>query len=289
MRPEPQDAVASVTAALAAVAADPEDEYSLEPIVTPCCPGRKTGHSLAFSPVAGVLMFGGVGSDQVPSNELWKIQVSTGSSVAGHVKFSRVATVGTPPAARAFHACCSHFANMIVAGGEDSCVLGDLHVLDTCSLTWSQPKLPVPMPPAKALQMSLVGDHLIVFGGEDRAYQPCNTATMFHVGHSQKAPFAVSSPLLSLTGEPPFPRHSHAGSGLGGLVVWGGQGDHFYGDLWLAVEDAEEKRASAKRHVFSLPFSHACFFITVFSCLFFHYRSSHACLQARETAEEVQR
>jgi hypothetical protein len=116
--------------------------------------------------------------------------------------------------------------------------------LDTCSLTWSQPKLPAPMPPAKALQMSLVGDHLIVFGGEDRAYQPCNTATIFHVGHSQTAPFTVSPPLLPLTGEPPFPRHSHAGSGLGGLVIWGGQGDHFYGDLWLAVEDAEEKRAS---------------------------------------------
>ncbi len=252
LRIDSQDAAAVVSAALAAVEADPEDEYAIEPVVTLPLPGRKAGHSLAYFPAAGVLMFGGVGSDQVPSNDLWKIQVAAGSGAAGCVKFSRVVTLGAPPAARAFHGCCSHFANMIVAGGEDSCVLGDLHVLDTCSMTWSQPKLPAPLPPAKALQMSLVGDHLIVFGGEDRTYQPCNTATMFHIGHSQKAPFAVASPLLSLTGEPPLPRHSHAGCGLGGLVVWGGQGEHFYGDLWLAAEDTEERKASARGWRFRL-------------------------------------
>jgi hypothetical protein len=243
LRPEREDPLSAV---LAAAAADPEDEYSLEPIVAPSLPGRKTGHSLAFFPGTGVLMFGGVGSDQVPSNELWKIQVAVGSGAVGHVKYSRVATLGTPPAARAFHGCCSHFANMIVVGGEDSCVLGDLHVLDTCSMTWSQPKLPAPLPPAKALQLSLVGDHIIIFGGEDRTYQPSSSATMLHVGHSQKTAFAVASPLFALTGEPPFPRHSHAGCGCGGLVVWGGQGEHFYGDMWVAAENAEEKKASAR-------------------------------------------
>jgi hypothetical protein len=235
LRPQHDDPVSEVSAA---AAADPEDEYGLEAITAPSHPGRKSGHSLAFFPGAGVLMFGGVGSYQVPSNELWRIQVAAGSGAMGHAKFSRVATLGTAPAARAFHGCCSHFANMIVAGGEDSCVLGDVHVLDTTSMTWSQPTLPAPLPPAKALQLCLVGDHIIVFGGEDRAYQPSSCATLFHVGHSHKTAFALSSPLLALSGEPPCPRHSHAGCGLGGFVVWGGQGDHFYGDMWMAAESA---------------------------------------------------
>ncbi len=264
-RPDP------VSAALAAVAADPEDEYCSEHITAPSLPGRKTGHSLAFFPGAGALMFGGVGSDQVPTNELWNIQVAVGSGAVGRVKFSRVAALGTPPAPRAFHGCCSHFANMIIVGGEDSCVLGDLHVLDTSSMTWSQPLLPVPLPPAKALQLSLVGDHLIIFGGEDRSYQPSNCATLYHIGHSQSTALVVSPPLLSLTGDPPLPRHSHAGCGTGGLVIWGGQGEHFYGDLWMAAENAEEKkvRARVKR-------------VTVFLLM-------HAREQARETAEQSQR
>ena len=247
LAPERHDSAAAISAAVAAVAADPEDEYALEPIITPSVPGRKTGHSLAFFPIVGVLMFGGVGSDQAPSNELWRMQVAAGSAAVGHVKFSRVTTLGSSPAPRAFHSCCSHFTNMIVAGGEDSCVLGDLHVLDTRNMTWSQPLLPAPLPPAKALRMSLVGDHLIVFGGEDRTYRPCNSTTMYHVGHSSHAAFSAASPLLSLTGDPPLPRHSHAACGHGGLAIWGGQGEHFYGDLWLAVEDAEEKKASAQR------------------------------------------
>ena len=253
LRPDVQD---PVSAAIAAVAADPEDEYSSAPPALPSLPGCKTGHSLAFFPGAGVLMFGGFGSNQVPSNELWKVQVAAGGGVVGHAKFSRVATSGTPPAPRAFHGCCSHFMNMVIAGGEDSCVIGDLHVLDTSSMTWSQPKLPAPLPPAKALQLLLVGDHLIAFGGEDRSYQPCNTATMYHVGHSHKTALALTPPLLSLTGEAPPPRHSHAGCGLGGLIIWGGQGQHFYGDLWAAVEDSEEKKASSSDHRASCAASH---------------------------------
>jgi hypothetical protein len=187
-------------------------------------------------------MFGGVGVDQVPSNDLWSMQVASGSGAVAYVKFSRVMTLGASPAPRAFHGCCSHFMNMIVTGGEDSCVLGDLHVLDTSTMTWSQPTLPAPLPPSKALQLSLVGDHLIIFGGEDRSYQPCNSATMYHVGHSHKTALTLAPPLLSLSGDPPLPRHSHAGCGLGGLVVWGGQGEHFYGDMWVAAEDADEKK-----------------------------------------------
>ncbi len=262
-----------MSAALAAVAADPEDEYGSElAAVPPVLPGRRTGHSLAFFPGVGALMFGGVGSDQAPSNELWRMQVAAGSGAVGLVKFTRVTTLGAPPAPRAFHACCSHFANMIVVGGEDSCVLGDLHVLDTGSMTWSQPQLPAPLSPAKALQLSLVGDHLIIFGGEDRGYQPCNRTALFLVGHAPAAPFALAPPLLSLTGDPPPPRHSHACCGVGGLVVWGGQGEHFYGDMWVAAENAEEKqaRAPAARPVCCA--SHAMF-----------------APQAREVAEEAQR
>jgi hypothetical protein len=255
----------SLIAAVLAAADDPEGEYSSSLSVTelPTFPGRKTGHSLAFFPGAGVLMFGGVGSDQIPSNDLWRMQVALG-----------VATLGTPPAPRAFHGCCSHFTNMIVAGGEDSCVLGDVHVLDTVTMTWSQPVLPAPLPPAKALQLSLVGDHLIIFGGEDRTYQPCNAATIFHVGHSDKTAFTISSPLLHLTGEAPLPRHSHSGCGLGGLVVWGGQGQHFYGDFWVAVEDADEKKVSPSNS-------------NMYCCLAAH--ASNLFNQARETAEEAQR
>jgi hypothetical protein len=247
----------AVVAALAAAAADPEDEYGIEQIAAPSLPGRKTGHSLAFFPGAGVLMFGGVGVDQVPSNELWGMQVASGSGSVGYVKFSRVATLGASPPPRAFHGCCSHFTNMIVAGGEDSCVLGDVHVLDTCTMTWSQPSLPTPLPPSKALQLSLVGDHLIIFGGEDRTYQPCNSATMYHVGHAHKAALTLAPPLLSLSGDPPLPRHSHAGCGLGGLVVWGGQGEHFYGDMWVAAEDADEKKVG-QSHAMQPHAPHTC-------------------------------
>jgi hypothetical protein len=58
------------------------------------------------------------------------------------------------------------------------------------------------------------------------------------------------------------------------LVVWGGQGQHFYGDFWVAVEDADEKKVSPSNS-------------NMYCCLAAH--ASNLFNQARETAEEAQR
>lgn len=80
---------------------------------------------------------------------------------------------GTPPTARTNHTAAVVGDKMYIYGGNftplpdgNYTILGDLHVLDTTTLTWSQPKCTGPSPGSRtAHTMKAIGKKIFVFGG----------------------------------------------------------------------------------------------------------------------------
>lgn len=80
---------------------------------------------------------------------------------------------GTPPLARTNHTCAVVGEKMFIYGGNytpmpdgDYTVLGDLHYLDTQTMTWHEPKLTGTLPGKRtAHTMKAVGSKIYLFGG----------------------------------------------------------------------------------------------------------------------------
>lgn len=83
------------------------------------------------------------------------------------MEWSVPAATGTPPSTRNNHATFVHGSRLFVHGGHDgSAWLGDLHCLDTTTMTWSQPAVAGTPPVARACHTTTVlGRKVYCFGG----------------------------------------------------------------------------------------------------------------------------
>ncbi|XP_072224047.1 host cell factor 1b isoform X2 [Leuresthes tenuis] len=139
----------------------------------PPCP--RLGHS--FSLIGSrCYLFGGLANDSedpknnIPRylNDLYCLELRAGSSVVG---WDIPATSGPSPPPRESHTAAvvasSHGANrLIIYGGMSGCRLGDLWVLHTDSLEWSQPVLSGTPPLPRSLHSATaIGNKMYVFGG----------------------------------------------------------------------------------------------------------------------------
>jgi hypothetical protein len=194
-------------------------------------PVRHTFASAHDSQRHRLLLFGG-SSVATVLNDTWAINLE------GVPQWSSLSTAGTPPTSRRL---CEAIYDpvgdrMIVYGGYDGAVLGDLHQLSfaTDPPTWSPLAASGDPPPARAghgLIYDLVGRRMIVFGGWDGVPPDYRINDVWALNLGQDPDWEELSP----EGTPPSPRSSPSAvydRDRRELLVFGGTTPDFQNDVW---------------------------------------------------------
>lgn len=164
---------------------------------------------------SSVLLVGGLTKGGTPDSRLEVYALDTATRA-----WSKLEPTGDVPRARGGHSATLIGGALWVFGGEDSRqrLLGDVHVLDLATMTWSSPPTSggVPAPRTRHTAAAFGERFLYVFGGGSQA-------TFFNDVHVlDTATLTWSSPAVG--GAAPAPRAGHAGGVLDGVwyVVGGG-------------------------------------------------------------------
>ena len=133
--------------------------------------------------------------------------------------WSTLAASGTVPSARSYHAMALMDENIFLFGGSgaQSQPLGDLHVLATGTLSWTQPSMLGTVPSArKGHTLTKSGSYLYLFGGMGVGNVPLNDAHELDTNR-------VSWRTLQTTGDLPPGRDGHTATAVEDrLYVFGG-------------------------------------------------------------------
>lgn len=155
---------------------DPNRLHWIPSQVNGISPGACNMHSADFIPhLREIFVFrGGDGSAYL--NDLHALNVDT-------MKWRQIATVGNAPEPRADHASaylCLTKELIIFGGWNGRERLNDMHLLNTETLVWSQPKTGGVSPqPRAGMTLTAVRDKLFVFGGNGTQSTVCNDVHLF--------------------------------------------------------------------------------------------------------------